>query len=188
MQRTLCSITMAAAILFGAHCLWAQETGALVVRGAVLKPGQWSPADVKQRFADQIQSIKFTSGKDHQQHVGTGIPLISLLREAAPKTETSPKHYDLTFLVIIEAHDGYRVFFSLAELLPACGNAQAYLISEVDGKPLSANEAPFRLVVTSDRGHDRNIYGIASVTLVDGTKLASQLAAGQRPSAPIREG
>jgi len=31
----------------------------------------------------------------------------------------------------------------------------------------------------SDKGHDRYIYGIASVTLVDGTKLASQLAAGK---------
>jgi hypothetical protein len=110
-----------------------------------------------------------------------GIPLISLLQEASPKTEKVPKHYDLTFLVIIEAHDLYQVFFSLAELLPACGNAQAYLIWDVDGKPLSANEAPFRLIVSSDRGHDGNIYGIASITLVDGTKLASQLAAGQQP-------
>jgi DMSO/TMAO reductase YedYZ molybdopterin-dependent catalytic subunit len=147
----------------------------------VLKPGQWSPQDVRQRFADQIQSIKFSTGKDKEQHVGTGIPFASLLQEASPKTEKVPKHYDLTFLVIIEARDSYRVFFSLAELLPACGNAQAYLIWDMDGKPLPPNEAPFRLIVSSDRGHDRNIYGIASITLVDGTKLASQLAAGQTP-------
>ena len=181
MQRISGSIMILLAITFTAHCIFAQETGSLVVRGAVLKPGQWSPQDVKQRFADQIQSIKFSSGKDKEQHVGMGIPLISLLQEASPKTEKVPKHYDLTFLVIIEAHDLYRVFFSLAELLPACGNAQAYLIWDVDGKPLSANEAPFRLIVSSDRGHDGNIYGIASITLVDGTKLASQLAAGQQP-------
>ena len=181
MQRVSGSLMILLAIAFIGHCIFAQETSSLVVRGAVLKPRQWSPQDVKQRFADQIQSIKFSAGKDTEQHVGTGIPFISLLQEASPKTEKVPKHYDLTFLVIIEAHDSYRVFFSLAELLPACGNAQAYLIWDEDGKPLPAKEAPFRLIVSSDRGHDRNIYGIASVTLVDGTKLANELAAGQQP-------
>ena len=176
MKSISCSIIVFLCITLSGRYLLAQETGPLVVRGAVLKPGQWSLQDVKQRFGDQIQSIKYSAGKDKEQHVGTGIPFISLLQEASPKTEKVPKHYDLTFLVIIEAHDGYRVFFSLAELLPACGNAQAYLIWEEDGKPLSAKEAPFRLIVSSDRGHDRNIYGIATITLVDGTKLASQLA------------
>jgi DMSO/TMAO reductase YedYZ molybdopterin-dependent catalytic subunit len=181
MQRISSSIMILLAITFAGHYIFAQEAGSLVVRGAVLKPGPWSPQDIKQRFADQIQPVKFTGGKDKQPHVGTGIPLISLLQEAAPKTEKVPKHYDLSFLVIIEAHDSYRAFFSLAELLPGCGNAQAFLIWDVDGKPLSADAAPFRLIVSSDRGHDRNIYGIASITLVDGTKLASQLAAGKQP-------
>jgi hypothetical protein len=175
MQRISGPIMILLATTFTGQCLLAQETGSLVARGAVLNPGQWSPQDVKRRFADQIQSIKFSSGKDKEQHLGTGIPFISLLQEAAPKTEKVPKHYDLTFLVIIEAHDSYRVFFSLAELLPTCGNAQAFLIWDVDGKPLPAKEAPFRLIVSSDRGHDRNIYGIATITLVDGTKLANQL-------------
>ena len=139
MQRISGSIMILLAITFTGHCIFAQETGSLVVRGAVLKPGQWSPQDVKQRFADQIQSIKFSAGKDKEQHVGMGIPFISLLQEASPKTEKVPKHYDLTFLVIIEAHDSYRVFFSLAELLPACGNAQAYLIWD-DGRQTPARQ------------------------------------------------
>jgi hypothetical protein len=181
MQRLSAFLLILLAITFTGRYLCAQETGSLVVRGAVLKSGRWSPEEIKQRFPNQIQSIKFISGKDQEQHVGRGIPLIVLLQEAAPKIEKAPKHYDLSFLVIIEARDSYRAFFSLAELLPTCGNAQAYLIWDVDGKPLSANQAPFRLIVSSDRGHDRNIYGIASVTLVDGTKLAGQLAAGQQP-------
>jgi len=181
MQRISRWIMILLAITFSGQYAFTQATGSLVVRGAVLKPGQWSPQDVKQRFADQIQSIKFSTGRDKAQHVGMGIPLISLLEEASPKTEKAPKHYNLTFLVIIEARDGYRVFFSLAELLPVCGNAQTCLIWEMDGKPLADEEAPFRLIVASDRGHDRNIYGIASITLVDGTKLASQLAGHDQP-------
>ena len=181
MRRISHSIMILVAITFAGHCLPAQGADSLVVRGAVLKPGRWSPQDVQQRLASQIQSIKFNTGRDELQHAGKGIPLISLLQEAAPKTEKAPKHYDLTFLVIIEARDSYRVFFSLAELLPTCGNAQAYLIWEMDSKPLTADEAPFRLIVSSDRGHDRNIYAISSITLVDGTKLANQLAAGRQP-------
>ena len=76
----------------------------------------------------------------------------------------------------MEARDGYRVYFSLAELTPQCGAAQVFLVWEADGKPLTGKEAPFRLAVTSDQGHDRYIYGITTMTLVDGTKLANQLA------------
>jgi hypothetical protein len=180
MQRLTGSTMILLALTFSGQSVFAQETGSLVIRGAVLKSGQWSQRDIKLRLADQIQTVRFSAGKDMGQHTGTGVPLVSLLHEAGPKTEKVPKHYDLTFLVIIEARDSYRVFFSLAELLPTCGNAQAYLIWDLDGQPLSALEAPFRLIVSSDRGHDRNIYGIASVTLVDGTKLASQLATGQQ--------
>jgi DMSO/TMAO reductase YedYZ molybdopterin-dependent catalytic subunit len=169
-----------AAILLATQCAEAQDSvTTLAVRGDVLKPGQWSVADLKQQFAKEIQTVKFTSGADKEQHMGTGVPLVSLLLAATPKTEKVPKHYDLTFLVILEALDHYRVFFSLAELLPACGHSQAWLVWEVDGKALSSKEAPIRLVVLSDQGHDRYIYGITSITLVDGTKLAARLPAGQ---------
>ena len=71
------------------------------------------------------------------------------------------------------------LFFSLAELLPACGRAQALLVWDMDGKPVSAKEAPLRLVVLSDQGRDRYIYDIASITLVDGTRLANELPASR---------
>jgi hypothetical protein len=35
-------------------------------------------------------------------------------------------------------------------------------------------------VVSSDQGHDRYLYGIAALTLVDGTRLAARLAGGGR--------
>jgi hypothetical protein len=167
------------AIFLAAQCVEAQDSAAtLAVRGDVLKPGQWSVADLKQQFAKEIQTVKFTSGADKAQHMGTGVPLVSLLLAAAPKTEKVPKHYDLTFLVILEALDHYRVFFSLAELIPTCGRAQAWLIWDMDGQTLSGKEAPLRLIVSSDLGPDRHIYGIAGITLVDGTKLANRLTAG----------
>jgi hypothetical protein len=154
---------------------YAQETPAPIdVRGDILKPREWSIPDLRDQFAKDIKSIRFSIGKGQPEHTGTGIPLISLLQAAAPKVEKTPKHYELSFLVIIEAHDGYRVYFSLAELLPECGRAQAWLVWEMDGKALPDKEAPVRLVVPSDHGHDRWIWGIGKVTLVDGTRLANK--------------
>jgi hypothetical protein len=169
-----------AGILLLAICTgFAQEPTAVAVRGDVAKPGQWSVEDLKQQFSKEVQLIKFSLGKDTPQQSATGIPLLALIQAASPKIEKTQKHYDLTYFVIVEARDLYRVFFSMAELLPQCGNAQAWLIWEVDGKPLAGKEAPLRLLVLSDRGHDRQIYGVATIRLVDGVQLATRLSAGQ---------
>jgi hypothetical protein len=179
MKRPGRSLLALLTITLASQLVSAQDGGSILIRGAVLKPGRWTPGDVKQEFSDQIQSVTFTAGKDKAQHVGTGIPLLALLQKAVLKTGEVPKHHDLTFLVIIEAHDSYRAFFSFAELVPTCGRTQAFLAWEVDGKPLSGDQVPFRLIVSSDQGADRNIYGIATITLVDGTQLANQLGGGK---------
>jgi len=175
MHRCLGSLILTVALLTGCWAL-AEEPATLVVRGDVLNPVQWSAEELKAEFSKETQEVKFSLDKGKTQQVGTGVPLFSLIQAATLKTEKTQKHHDLTFLVYVEARDSYRVFFSLAELAPQGGNVQAWLLWDVDGKPLSGKEAPFRLVVTSDRGHDRNIYAVASINLVDGTKLANQLA------------
>lgn len=149
----------------------------LSVGGDVQKPAQWSVEALKAQFAGQVQEIKFVAGKDKNMKTGTGIPLLSVIDAAVPKTEQKAKHPEMAFFVILEATDSYRVFFSLPELMPKVGRAQAWIIWSVDGKPLDEKEAPFRLVVTTDQGPDRNIYGLVKLTVVDGNKLAGQLKA-----------
>ena len=180
MRVTVRPIILLAAILIAAHSVLAQgpEAG-IAIRGDISKPGLWSVADLKRQFAKEVQTIKFTLGEDKQQKTGTGIPLMSLIQASELKTEKAPKHYDLSFFVILQARDGYRAYFSYAELSSQGGHANVWLLWDVDGKPLSDKEAPLRLVVETDRHPDRYIYGIASMTLVDGTKLANQLAAGK---------
>lgn len=177
MRARFQSVLVVVAVLFTAHYVLAQGSAAILeVRGDVLKPGQWSVEALKQQFAKETQEVKFTAGEDKQQKTGTGIPLLSLIKAAGLKIEKTPKHYDLSFMIIIEAHDGYRAYFSYAELSPQQGHAEVWLVWNVDGKPLVGKEAPLRLVVSTDRAPDRCIYGIANMTLVDGTKLANQLA------------
>jgi len=152
----------------------------LSVQGDVQKTTRWSLEELKAQFANQVQSVKFTAGKDNQLKVGTGIPLLSIIQGAGLKTDQRINHHDLKFLVILEAKDSYQAFFSLAELTPTQGHSpQAFLVWDVDGKPLPEREAPLRLVFTTD-GEARQIHGVNTITLVDGVKLANQLRGRER--------
>ncbi len=162
-------------VLLAQFFLPGQESATtLSVRGDIQKPTQWSAELLKTQFASQVQDVKFTAGMDKSVKVGTGIPLLSVIQSAGLQTDKAVKHHDLKFLVVVEAHDGYRVFFSLAELMPQAGNAQAWILWNVDGKPLTGKEAPFRLVVLTDKAADRYIFGVIKITLVDGMKVANE--------------
>jgi|WetSurSiteA1Bulk_404760.scaffolds.fasta_scaffold05152_2 hypothetical protein len=161
-------------VLLTPLCLFGQDgASTLSIRGDIQKPLQWSVESLKAQFAGQGQEIKFAAGMDKSVKVGTGVPLLSVIQSAALQTDKAVKHHDLKFIVVVEAHDGYRVFFSLAELMPQAGNAQAWLLWNVDGKPLAGKEAPFRLVVLTDKAADRYIFGVTKIVVVDGIKVAS---------------
>jgi hypothetical protein len=159
------------------RCVSAQDGTTLSMRGDIQKSIQWSVEEVKTKFAGQVQDVKFTAGMDKLVKVGTGVPLLSLIQAVTLKTDPAVKHHDLKFLIIVEATDGFRVVFSSAELMPQGGQAQAWLIWNVDGKPITGKEAPFRLVVPTDKAADRAIFGVNQVILVDGVKLATQMKA-----------
>lgn len=159
------------AALLSAGSAFAQ-TNSIEIRGDVLKPRSWSVDDVKKQFAGEIQTLKSVPGKEKTGITSTGVPLVSLLKAADFKVEETPKHYDLSFIVIIEAHDGYRAYFTFAELALAAKENPVLLVWEENGKTLPDNELPLRLRA---KDLDRSIYGIKSITLLDGIKLASSL-------------
>jgi DMSO/TMAO reductase YedYZ molybdopterin-dependent catalytic subunit len=146
----------------------------LVIRGDVSKPGAWSVDDLKQKFAKELQTVQFSSGEDKKQKTASGIPLLSLIKASEIKIEKSTRHHDLSFIVILQARDSLRAVFSLAEIIQQSAQPQVWLVWEIDGKPLSDKEAPLRLVSTNG-GASRALYGISSLTMVDGIKLANQL-------------
>jgi hypothetical protein len=128
MRAQLKSLLIAVIFLLAPLGAFSQDSRAtLSVLGDVQQPSQWSVEELKAKFSAKIQDIKFTAGMDKSVSIGTGIPLLSLIQAAAPKAEKGTKHPDLAFLVIVEAYDSYRVFFSLAELMPQAGHAQAWL-------------------------------------------------------------
>jgi len=163
----LCSL----AVLLFAGSAFAQVHTSLEIRGDVNKPRSWTVDDVKKQFAGEIQTVTKT-GRDKKESTLTGIPLISLLRAADLKLEETPKHYDYSFFVIVQANDGYRGYFTIAELTLDVKDSPTLLVWEENGKPLADVEQPFRLFT---RGTSRSMHGIMHITLVDGNKLAARL-------------
>ena len=172
-------------VLFSFNTLSAQESAmTMSIGGDVKKPRLWSAEQLKAQFADQIKEVKFTDPfSSWQKKTGKGIPLLSVIKAAEPRLERVTKfhkdqmHYDMSFLAILEARDNFRVYFSLAELMPQLGSTEIYLVWDKEGAPLSRKEGPFRLATTNTKMPDREIYGISSITIVDGDKLADQLKA-----------
>jgi len=69
-------------------------------------------------------------------------------------------------VVIIEAADGYKVAFALAELDSAFTSSKAILADKRDGKPLSVKEGPFRIVVPSDKRPARWVRQVTALRVV----------------------
>ena len=158
---------------FMATGAFAQIPDSIAVVGDVVIPGTWSASTVKNQFAGEVKTISYTAGPEKKEKSAAGIPLLSLIDAARLKVEETPKHYDLSFMVVVTARDGYRAFFSYAELAHARRNPRVWLVWEEDGRPLGEKEAPLRLVIADDP--DRSIFGIASVTLTDGHKMVKGL-------------
>jgi len=56
----------------------------------------------------------------------------------------------LRLVVLAEARDGYAVVYSLAELSPGLGGRRGIVAVEQDGKPLSDEDGPFRVVLEGE--------------------------------------
>ena len=163
--------------LISLNCLYALDPGAtLSIQGDIQKPVQWSIEQLKEQFADQIQEVEFRGT------IATGIPLLSVIKAVVPKVRKETKwtlkdemHRNMVFLVILEAKDSYKVFFTLTELMPEFGDAPAWLVWELNGEPLTDVMAPLYLVSSTDNWPDRGIYGIMKITVADLNILTDQL-------------
>jgi hypothetical protein len=174
--------------LISLNCFYAQESAMTIsIGGDVKNPRQWTVEQLNAQFSDQIQEVKFRNiPYSVEEKTGNGIPLYSVIKAAEPWKEEETKwtqrdradstlHSEMVFIVILKARDSFHAVFSLAELMPEFGSTQVWLILDKDGEPLSGADAPIRLEVSDHQDPDRNIFGISSITLVDGEKLADQL-------------
>jgi len=67
--------------------------------------------------------------------------------------------------LLVEAADGYRAAFALAEFDPGFTDRKVYLVTQRDGKPLSDKEGPFRIVYPDEKRPARWVRQVTALKI-----------------------
>jgi hypothetical protein len=81
----------------------------------------------------------------------SGVALTDLLALVNAPLADSLRGRALSTYVVVEAADGYRVLFSMAELDARFTDRVVLLADRKDGQPLPAAEGPYRLIVPGEK-------------------------------------
>jgi len=69
--------------------------------------------------------------------------------------------------LLVEASDGYRAVFALAELDPGFTDKRIILAFSKDAKPLDAKEGPYRIVIPDEKRMARWVRQVTTLKIVD---------------------
>jgi hypothetical protein len=121
-----------------------------------------------QDFA-KLPQVK-VSAKDHDEktHEYAGVKLRDVLKEAGVAVGHDLRGKEMVDYVVVEAADGYRVVFSLAELDPDFSTTQVIVAQSADGQPLGVKEGPLRLVVPGDKRPARWVRMVTTISIMRG--------------------
>jgi DMSO/TMAO reductase YedYZ molybdopterin-dependent catalytic subunit len=140
----------------------ANDAGALVVKGTVKQELRLTLAELK-----AMPRTKVTA-KDHDRaaHEYEGVALQAVLAKAGAPQSGDLRGKNMTLCVVAEAGDGYRAVFSLAELDADFASEAVVVVDTADGKLLSADQGPLRLVVPGDKRQARWVKMLRSIAVV----------------------
>jgi len=152
----------ACAAFFFNTCFSQDNKAYFTVGGEVLKPLKLS---VKELSALKSSEVK-AKDRDGKEHTFKGVMLWTILDSAGVTLGKDLRGENLAKYILVKASDGYEVVFSLPEIDPEFSEKIILLAYAVDGKPLAANEGPFRLVVPQDKKHARWIRQLNSIQIL----------------------
>jgi hypothetical protein len=96
-------------------------------------------------------------------HTYEGVLLTELLRLVdAPTGARIHADADRDYLVVTGG-DGFRAVFSLAETDRSVQKRAVILADKMDGAPLLAHDAPYRIVVDGDQKPARSVYAVTKI-------------------------
>jgi hypothetical protein len=72
----------------------------------------------------------------------------------------------LSFCLLVEAADGYRVVFALPELDPAFTDRVILIADRADGQPIGSHDGPFRIVVPGEKKMARWVWQVTALKIV----------------------
>lgn len=95
-----------------------------------------------------------------------GVALAALLRAAGAVPDGPLRGAQLGRYVQVDARDGYRALFALAEFDPTLGHRATYLVDRCDGRPLGEDDGPLRLIVPGDARPARWVRQVHAIIVV----------------------
>ena len=133
------------------------------IGGAVATPLVVTAADLKMAPRKTIRVVN--THNNNKTEVYEGVPLAELLAKAGlPQAEQIRGPLMATY-VLVEAADGYRVIFSLAELDSSFLDSDVLVADAMDGAPISGDEGPYKLVAPHDKRPRRWVRMVKSITV-----------------------
>ena len=95
-----------------------------------------------------------------------GVPVAALLTMAGIQLGDTMRGRRMTEAILVEAADGYKAVFAVAEFDPAFAAREIILADKRDGKALDAKEGPLRIVAPGDKRPARWIRQVTTFTLI----------------------
>ncbi len=135
----------------------------ITISGDVKTPLTLTAADLKKM--DRV-TLRVTNPHSHKDEVYEGVPLSALIEKAGVPHGDDMRGPWLASYLRVDAADGYRVVYSLAELDSAFLDSGVILADTMDAAPLSPGEGPFKLVAPHDKRPARWIRMVKSLTVV----------------------
>jgi DMSO/TMAO reductase YedYZ molybdopterin-dependent catalytic subunit len=139
----------------------------LLIGGNVPKPLTLSINDLRNMPHKTMQVM---NEHEKRQETYEGVPLADLLKQAGAPAGEEIRGALMTTYVIAEGSDGYRSLFSLAELDSGFEDSDVLVAYSLDGKPMTADVGPLRLVVPHDKRPARWVRMLQSITVVNAPK------------------
>jgi len=96
-----------------------------------------------------------------------GVSLRDILAHAGVPGGHDLRGKAMTRYVVVDAADGYRVTFSLAELDASFTDRDVIVAETRDGAPLAAQEGPYRLIVPGDKREARWVRQVDAIDVED---------------------
>jgi DMSO/TMAO reductase YedYZ molybdopterin-dependent catalytic subunit len=135
----------------------------LKIGGAVSTPVTLTGGDLKNM---PRKTLRVFNPHDKKNEVYEGVLLEDLLRKAGAPLGEKLRGPSMALYVLVEAGDGYRVVFALAELDSGFLDSQVIVADTMDGAPLGENQGPFKLVAPHEKRPARWIRMLKSITVL----------------------
>ena len=121
----------------------------------------------------------FVGKVDGAEHRLRGAPLGAILKKRGftpgpmgPEVPKKDKRAGYKWVVLATAADGFQALFSCAEVAEDMGATRAFVLFEIDGKPIEGDKGPYRLWVQTDAEPSRSIWSVQKLEVLDPRPLA----------------